>query len=150
MFLQLCLLIWSATFSFPWIISKKCFFYDVILRLLSFPTNLQYSIICRSYCVFIQHSIICEKHLPSHIFALLELNKMFLWNYYPSESIYHSKRAYYLSLGTRVFKVLRTYKKRISNSSKRIRNRSISYVSIVTSILFHCSVKIRSICLTQN
>ena len=35
---------------------------------------------------------------------------MFLQNYYHTKSIYHSKRAYYLILGTRVFKVLKTHK----------------------------------------
>ena len=120
------------------------------MRLLSFPTNLQYSIICQSNFFFIQHSIICEKHLPYYIFALLEVNKMFLQNYYPSKCIYHSKRAYYLSLVTRAFKVLRTQKKTISNSSKRIRHRSISYISIVTSILLHCSFKMRSIYLHRK
>ena len=120
------------------------------MRLLSFPTNLQYSIICQSNFFFIQHSIICEKHLPYYIFALLEVNKMFLQNYYPSKCIYHSKRAYYLSLVTRALKVLRTQKKRISNSSKRIRQRSISCLSIVSSILLHCSFEMRSIYLTQK
>ena len=149
MFLQLCLLIWSAKFSFHNLI-KKSFFYDVLLRLLHFRTNPQYSIICQSNFVFIQHSIICEKHLPYYIFALLEVNKMFLQNYYPSKWLYHSKRAYNFSLGTRVFKVQRTQKKRISNSAKRIHNRSISYISIVTSILLHFSFKMRRICLTQK
>ena len=147
MFLQLCLLIRSAKFTFQ---ETKKTLYDMLLRQLSFPTNLQYSIICQSNFVFIQHSIICEKHLPYYIFALLEVNKMFLQIYYPSKRIYHSKRAYYLSLGTRVFKVLRTQKKRISNSSKRIHNRSISYVSIVTSILLNSSFEIRKIYLTQE
>ena len=77
MFLQLCLLIWSAKFSFHNLI-KKSFFYDVLLRLLHFRTNPQYSIICQSNFVFIQHSIICEKHLPFYIFPLLEVKKMFL------------------------------------------------------------------------
>ena len=67
---------------------KKSFFY-VLLRLLSFPKNLQYSIICQSNFVFIQQSIICEKHLPFYIFALLEVNQIFLSNYYPSKSAYH-------------------------------------------------------------
>ena len=125
-------------------------FDDVLLRLLLFPTNLQYSIICQSNLFFIQHSIICEKHLPYYIFALLEVNKMFLQNYYPSKWLYHSKRAYNFSLGTRVFKVLRTQKKRISNSSKRIHNRSISYISIVTLILLHFSFKMTRICVTQK
>ena len=111
------------------------------MRLLSFQTNLQYSIICQSNFFFIQRSIIYEKHLPYYIFALLEFNKMFPQSYYPSKRIYHSKRAYYLSLGTRVFKVPRTQKKRISSSSKRIHNTPVSYVSIVTSILSHFSFK---------
>ena len=120
------------------------------MKLLSFPTNLQDSIICQSNFFFIQHSIICEKHLPYYIFALLEVNKMFLQNYYPSKWLHHSKRAYNFSLGTTVFKVQRTQKNRISNSSKRTQNRSISYISIVTWILLHFSFKMRRICLTQK
>ena len=98
---------------------KKNFFY-VLLRLLWFPTNSQYSIICQSNFVFIQHSIISEKHLPFYILAVLEVNKIFLKNYYPSKIPYHSKRNLYLSLGPRVFKVLRIKKKIIKCSSKRI------------------------------
>ena len=125
-------------------------FDNILLRLLSFPTILQYSITCQSNFFFIQHSTVWEKHLPYYIFALPEVNKIFLQNYYPSKWLYHSKRAYNFSPGTRVFKLLRTHKKRISNSSKRIHNRSISYVSIVTSILLHFSFKMRRICLTQK
>ena len=44
---------------------------------------------------------------------------MFLQNYYPSERIYHSKRAYYLSLGTWVFKVQRTQKKKLPTVQKQ-------------------------------
>ena len=105
---------------------------------------------CESNFFFIQHSISCQKHLPHYISALLEVNKMFLQNYYPSKWLYHSKRTYNFSLGTRVFKVLRTQKKKISNSAKRIHNRSISYISIVTSILLYFSFKMRRICLTQK
>ena len=89
------------------------------MRLLSFPRDLQYSIICQSNFAFIQHSIIFEKHLLYNIFALLEVNQIFLQNYYPSERIYHSKRDYYLSLGTRVFKVLRTQKKKLATVQKQ-------------------------------
>ena len=89
------------------------------MRLLSFPTDLQYSIICESNFVFIQHSIVFEKHLPCNIFVLLEVNQIFLQNYYPSERIYHSKRDYYLSLGTKVFKVLRTQKKKLATVQKQ-------------------------------
>ena len=46
MFLQSRLLIWFAKFPFPSTISKKSFFYLVLLRLLSFRKNFQYSIIC--------------------------------------------------------------------------------------------------------
>ena len=89
------------------------------MRLLSFPRDLQYSIICPSNFAFIQHSIVFEKHLLYNIFALLEVNQIFLQNYYPSERIDHSKRDYYLSLGTRVFKVLRTQKKKLATVQKQ-------------------------------
>ena len=88
------------------------------MRLLSFPTILQYSIICQSNFFFIQHSIIWEKQLTYYIFALPEVNKMFLQNYYPSKWLYHSKRTYNFSLGSRVFKVLRTQKKELATVQK--------------------------------
>ena len=101
-------------------LTKKSFFHDVSLRLPWFPTNSQYSIICQSNFVFIQHSIISEKHFPFYILAVLEVNKIFLKNYYPSKIPYHSKRNLYLSLGPRFFKALRIKKKIIKSSSKRI------------------------------
>ena len=53
-----------------------------------------------------------------YIFALPEVNKKFLQNYYPSKWLYDSKRAYNFSLGTRVFKVLRTQKKELATVQK--------------------------------
>ena len=43
---------------------------------------------------------------------------MFLQNYYPSKWLYHSKRAWNFSLGSRVFKVLRTQKKELATVQK--------------------------------
>ena len=124
------------------IIIKKSFSSDVLLTPLSFPSYLQYSMTCPSNFAFIQHSIICEKHLPQYIFALLEANKMFLQNCYPSKSGYHSKRAHYISLGTKILKFYGNTKS-INNNSKSIHNRSTSKVSIVTSMLLNCSLKMR-------
>ena len=44
----------------PW----KIFFYKVLLTQLSFPTNIGNYINSWSKFVFIQHSIICQKHWP--------------------------------------------------------------------------------------
>ena len=43
---------------------------------------------------------------------------MFLQNYYPSKSRYHSKRAYYLNLGTRVLKFSGNRKKELTAVQK--------------------------------
>ena len=57
----------------PW----KIFFYKVLLTQLSFPTNIGNYINSWSKFVFIQHSIICQKHWPYSIFRLLEGNKRY-------------------------------------------------------------------------
>ena len=56
----------------------KSFFYQVLLIELSFPTNIGDYINSWSKFVFIQHSIICEKHWPYLIFRLLEGNKRYM------------------------------------------------------------------------
>ena len=56
----------------------KSFFYKVLLIELSFPTNIGDYINSWSKFVFIQHSIICEKHWPYLIFRLLEGNKRYM------------------------------------------------------------------------
>ena len=60
------------------VIQIKSFFYKVLLTQLSFPTNIPIYINSQSKFVFIQHSIICQKHWPYSIFRLLEGNKRYM------------------------------------------------------------------------
>ena len=112
------------------IIIKKSFSSDVLLRPLSIPSNLQYSMTSPSNFAFNQHSIICEKHLPQYIFAQQEANKMFLQNCYSSKSGYYSKRAYYISLGT---KVLKFY-----GNPKKHQQQFQEHTQQINQLSFHC------------
>ena len=60
------------------VIEIKSFFYKVLLTQLSFPTNIGNYINSQSKFVFIQHSIICQKHWPYSIFPLLAGNKRYM------------------------------------------------------------------------
>ena len=60
------------------VIRIKSFFYKALLTQFSFPTNIGNYINSQSKFIFIQHSIICQKHSPYSIFPLLEGKKRYV------------------------------------------------------------------------
>ena len=56
----------------------KSYFYNVLLRQLSFPANIGQYINSLSNLVFVYHTIICEKPSAYYVFLLLECKRIYM------------------------------------------------------------------------
>ena len=56
----------------------KSYFYNVLLRQLSFPANIGQYINSLSNLVFVYHNIICEKPSAYYVFLLLECKRIYM------------------------------------------------------------------------